>query len=53
MTVERLTQFLLFLIVTFYLLLDAPRIGAYFATGDPAPAPRRGIARARARSIPC
>jgi predicted PurR-regulated permease PerM len=27
-TIERLVQFLLFLIVTFYLLLDAPKIGA-------------------------
>jgi len=34
-TIERVTQFLLFVIVTFYLLLDAPRIGAYFAAGIP------------------
>jgi predicted PurR-regulated permease PerM len=34
-TIERLTQFLLFLIVSFYLLLDAPKIGRYFAVRIP------------------
>jgi predicted PurR-regulated permease PerM len=29
-SIERLAQFLLFMIVTFYLLLDAPHISAYF-----------------------
>jgi predicted PurR-regulated permease PerM len=29
-SIERLAQFLLFMIVTFYLLLDAPHIGSYF-----------------------
>ena len=34
-TVMRLTEFLLFLIVTFYLLLDAPQIGARLARAIP------------------
>jgi predicted PurR-regulated permease PerM len=34
-TIERITQLFLFLVVTFYLLLDAPRIGAYFARSIP------------------
>lgn len=33
--VERITQLFLFLVVTFYLLLDAQRIGAYFARAIP------------------
>lgn len=35
LTIERITQFLLFVIVTFYLLVDAPRIGAYFVERIP------------------
>lgn len=34
-TVARLTELFLFLVVTFYLLLDAPRISAYFARAVP------------------
>jgi predicted PurR-regulated permease PerM len=34
-TIERVTEFLLFLIVSFYLLLDAPKIGRYFAARIP------------------
>lgn len=35
-SVERIAQLFLFLIVTFYLLLDAPKIKAYFMRGIPA-----------------
>jgi predicted PurR-regulated permease PerM len=34
-TVARVTELFLFLVVTFYLLVDAPRIGAYFAHAVP------------------
>lgn len=34
-TIERITQLFLFLIVTFYLLLDAPKIGPWFGRGIP------------------
>ena len=44
-TVERVTQFLLFLIVTFYLLLDAPHIGAYFARAIPRRSRRQRLSR--------
>jgi predicted PurR-regulated permease PerM len=46
-TVKIVTELFLFMIVTFYLLLDAPNIGTYLARGIPGPKRDEGLAVAR------